>query len=181
MPRKREILYLQPGGGEGVQLKVTEESDIGITTEQVEKLPYKHIKLNKGWDFPEAKRYLTVRGDIPLTCYITEEEEVKTPITDFLAEVWGEKWEKMPQALKDELGNLGVTVTVKPVNLEPEQEQKLTPYLVFQTMREHFMNVLSTWARSEPRKDFKDELMSKLMLILLGAFAMYFLVNQHII
>lgn len=179
--RKRRNFYLQPGGGEGVTLKITEEADIGFTTEQIEKLPYQYIKLNKGWDFPDEKIYFSVRGDIPITSYITEDEENWVPITDFLQWAWGEHYEAMPDTLKSRLLDLGVTVTVKPVDMSPEQERKLTPYLVFQVMREHFKNVLSSWARSDPKVDFKDRLLGQVLNWVAAAGVMYFLLKQGIV
>ena len=174
---KREVMLLRPNDSRFADLPIARETDEGLYCRKVDGINYRFYKTGPGWTGSGLVRFLGVEGT-PLISYIKQSEYVKTSIEKFLRYAWGDKvYEKLTDDLKRPLEDgTGLVVTVDPII--PEKKYSLDRVKADSILKESDIANLEEFGKGTPKKEAMKDLAMNVVQILLGAFAMYFAVNQ---
>jgi len=174
---KKTVMLLRPNDGRFVDLPIASETDEGLYCKKVDGLNYRFYKTGPGWTGSNLVRFLGVEGT-PLISYIKESEYVKTSIEEFLRYAWTDKvYDKLTKNLKRPLEDgTGLVVTVNPII--PDKSFGLDRVMANSILKESDIQNLADFGKGTPKKETMKDLAMNIVQILLGAFAMYFAVNQ---
>ena len=173
---KREVMLLRPNDNRYTTLPVDHETDEGVYCKKVDGIQYRFYKTGPGWT-GSMVRFLGVEGT-PLISYIKSKKEVVTTVSEFLRFKWGDgPYDKLPNALKKPLEKgTGIIVNINP--LIPDKKYNLDQVMADAILKESDVANLEEFGKGTPKKESMKELVANAIQILLGAFAMYFAVNQ---
>ena len=173
---RREVMLLRPNDNRYATLPVDRETDEGVYCKKVDGIQYRFYKTGPGWT-GSMVRFLGVEGT-PLISYIKSKKEVVTTVSEFLRFKWGDKaYDKLPNALKKPLEKgTGIIVNIDPII--PDKKYNLDQVMADAILKESDVANLEEFGKGTPKKETMKELVANAIQILLGAFAMYFAVNQ---
>lgn len=118
-PRK-EVLFLRPRDRRGEILEVTRETDRSLICEKANPL-HRFIKTSPGYTFVDGSKPVTRFWGIEGTVYtavVKGGREIKMKLTDFLRDVWGKAYDKMPKEMREAIENVGILVEPEPIDAE---------------------------------------------------------------
>jgi len=170
--KKREVLHLRTPDHRYSKIPIDFEEEFGLRSDNYEGAPYYIAKNGPGWTGDGPDLFLVAEG-VPATTYITKQGPQVCTVPEFLKFAWGSKelYDKMPPEMKAALeGRWGATVTVKPIDLEemPKVFNKLTAAGL---LRQHLINMLRTFAISEPEPDRMKTIVTLIIPMLMAFFA----------
>jgi len=174
---KREVMLLRTNDNRYTTLPVTRETDEGLYCKKVDGVEYRFYKTGPGWT-ERMVRFLGVEGT-PLISYVKAAENVSTTISKFLRFKWGDgPYDKLPAALRKPLEEgTGIIVNIDPII--PEKGFGLDRVMADAILAESDRANLEEFGKSTPKKEGLKQLTMDASKILLGAFAMYFLIKQQ--
>lgn len=178
---KKEVMLIHPEDYRYDILEVTNETDLCAVTKPHNGVVRRLWKHGPALSQGKTYRFLAVEGR-PVTTWLTDDEkEVEGSIKQFLTYSWGEEvYRNLPVELKRKIEtDWMATVSVQPVYFEDVgavQKLKSDEWLF-----ESDLMAMDNFGKSTPKKDWKSDLVNKLMLLAVGAFGMYFFVKQGII
>ena len=173
---RKEVMLLNPNDGRFATLPVDRETDEGLYCKKVGGVQHRFYKTGPGWT-GGLIRFIGVEGT-PLISYIKKKEDVKTTVEEFLRFKWGDgPYDKLPNALRKPIEKgTGIVVTIDPII--PDKKYKLDQVMADAILTESDIANLDEFGKGTPKKETMKELVANTIQILLGAFAMYFAVNQ---
>jgi len=173
---KREVMLLRPNDGRFATLPIEKETDEGLYCKEVDGINYRFYKTGPGWT-EKIVRFLGVEGT-PLISYIKEGNKITTTVSEFLRFKWGDApYDKLPDALKNPIENgTGLIVNIDPII--PDKTFGLDRVMADAVLAESDMANLNEFGKGTPQKEGLKQLTMDISKILLGAFAMYFIVSQ---
>lgn len=174
---KREVMLLRPNDGRFATLPIIKETDEGLYCKKMDGISYRFYKTGPGWT-ERIVRFLGVEGT-PLISYIKAGDiKITTTVSEFLRFKWGEgPYDKLPPALKKPLEEgTGLIVNVNPII--PDKGFGLDRVMADAILSESDRANLDEFGKGTPKKEGFKQLTMDVTKILLGAFAMYFLVKQ---
>ncbi len=173
---KREVMLLRPNDGRFATLPIEKETDEGLYCKRRDGISYRFYKTGPGWT-ERIVRFLGVEGT-PLISWIQEGNDVTTTIEKFLRFKWGDgPYNKLPDSLKKPIEEgTGLIVNVMPII--PAKEYGLDRVMADAILSESDKANLDEFGKGTPKKEGFKQLTLDITKILLGAFAMYFLIYQ---
>ena len=174
---RKEVMLLRPNDGRFATLPVDRETDEGLYCKKVGGVQHRFYKTGPGWSGGGLVRFLGVEVT-PLISYIKKKLEVTTTIEEFLRFKWGDgPYDKLPKTLKNPLEKgTGIVITIDPII--PNKKYNLDQVMADAILTESDIANLDEFGKGTPKKETMKELVANAIQILLGAFAMYFAVNQ---
>jgi len=176
---KKEVMLCRPEDNRFETLSVNRETEMGLYCKKHEGIEPRIYKTGPGWT-SRIIRSLPVERS-PLVSCLNESQRVTTTVSEFLKFKWGEgPYSKLPNELKAPLEEgTGITVTIKPIL--PEKSLGLDRIKGDAILAESDRANLDEFGKGTPRKEGMKDLTMDIAKILLGGFAMYFLLKQGIL
>ena len=173
---QKEVMLLRPNDGRYTTLPLDRETDEGLYCKKRDGISYRFYKTGPGWT-ERMVRFLGVEGT-PLISYIKAGENITTTVSEFLRFKWGDgPYNKLPDALRKPIEEgTGLIVTVDPII--PKKEFGLDRVMADAVLAESDRANLDEFGKGTPKKEGMKQLTLDISKILLGAFAMYFLIYQ---
>ena len=176
----KKVLLLRPRDRRGKELKVIQETEIGLFCKGVKDVTYRFFKFGPSWIFNKGGRMTTQFFGIEGTAYIglvRDVGEVKVSVKELLEFLWGEEfYAGIPQTqrTKVETDVLGITIEIDKV----DEEEAGLPVLTASDINDENENVVLGKLTPKKKGSTGDTIMKTVMAFLLGAFLMYFVRGQ---
>lgn len=174
----KEVLLLRPRDKRGLTIPVALESDIGLTCKKTEGIVRRFLKAGPSWTFASKTKVVTRFLGLEGTAYtvaIKGNEMTQVSLEDTLRLLWGDKYNKLPEDLKDpiEKDKVGVTIGVQPI----EEQEEMIP-MSSDDLHDAGDGVVLEKLAAGAQPSKKMEIYQFIMGAIAGAFIMYLSVMQ---
>ena len=175
---KRIVNMLNYYSRTGMELEVERETAASLTcVPDNDGVNWTFYKWGPSWQVGDTLMYLAIEG-YPLIVNTTNGEKMDISLTDYLEGLIGSEWEFVPDTIKSKFSATKVGVTIKLAQPVLDAELPDADSILDELDREMLakFNQSGKADESDFRKSFNF-----IIAMLLGAFAMYFMVLQHYI
>lgn len=176
--RKIEVMHMNPVDGRFRTLQVQRETDEAAYCKKKDGVPYRFFKSpeGKGWT-EKITRFLTVEGYSLICGLKLDDIKADVSVESFLRTIWGDgAFNNLPQLLRDRLNEkIGVTVTVKPLEVDNETQEKLDELKADAILYDADLENLADFGISKESKSNMQAFTEKIPWIMVGLALSYIL------